>query len=112
VLAPGGAHVFTVPIYPRRTVIRAEVDAEGNVRHLFAPNYHGNPAESSGSLVFREWGPDIVDFIESASGLDTEMITLSDRRRGLAGGWLDVLVSSSQGINPPGTREQPPAPDE
>jgi hypothetical protein len=82
-----------VPIYPRPTVTRAELDAHGNIQHILAPDYHGNPADTSGSLVFREWGPDIVEFIQRESGLDTEMITLADRHHGLAGGFLDVLVS-------------------
>jgi SAM-dependent methyltransferase len=94
VLAPGGAHVFTVPVYPRPTVIRAELDDGGGVHHVLEPDYHGNPADDRRSLVFREWGPDVVDFIERASGLDTEMIAVHDRRRGLDGGWLDVLVST------------------
>jgi hypothetical protein len=98
VLAPGGAHVFTVPVYPRATVVRAQQDDAGRTQHLLAPDYHGNPAEDRGALVYREWGPDIVGFIEQASGLATEMISIDDRRRGLCGGWLDVLVSKKPGV--------------
>jgi hypothetical protein len=93
VLTPGGAHIFTVPIYPRPTVIRAEVDTQGNIRHLLPSEYHGNPSDPSGSLVFREWGPDIVDFVESVSSLRLRTISPSDRRCGLAGEFLDVFVA-------------------
>jgi SAM-dependent methyltransferase len=95
VLAPGGTHVFTVPILPRPTVIRAAQEADGSIHHLLEPHYHGNPADASGALVFREWGPDIVDFVQHASGLPTELLTLTDRRRGIVGAVLDVDVMVS-----------------
>ena len=94
VLVPGGTHLFTVPIYPHATSIRAEIGADGEIVHFHEPNFHGNPAESSGSLVFREWGLDIVDFLRMHSGVETERIAIEDPHRGLSGGWLDVFVST------------------
>jgi SAM-dependent methyltransferase len=94
VLRPGGVHVFTVPVYPREaTVVRAEADADGGVRHLREPDFHYDPVDPSGSLVVREWGRDIVGFIDRVGGVSTEMVTRRDRRRGLDGEFLEVLVS-------------------
>lgn len=92
-LKPGGAHVFTVPIYCRSTtLIRAEHSSSG-INYLEAPDYHGNPIDEKGSLVAREWGDDIVDFIEQHSGMPTTRHTFNDRTMGLQAEHLDVLIS-------------------
>jgi SAM-dependent methyltransferase len=61
VLRPGGAFVFTVPLYPvEETRERARVRA-GRVEHLLPPEYHGDPVRGDGGvLVFREYGRDIL----------------------------------------------------
>ena len=93
VLRPGGRHIFTVPLYQRpTTVVRATPGPDGPLLSLPA-EYHGDPVNESGSLVVREWGDDIVDFIKEHSGLDTQRHTVSDRELGLDGEFLDVLVS-------------------
>jgi SAM-dependent methyltransferase len=92
-LKPGGAHVFTVPIYSRSTtLIRAEHSSSG-VNYLESPEYHGNPIDEKGSLVAREWGDDIVEFIEQHTGMPTTRHTFSDHNMGLQAEHLDVLVS-------------------
>ena len=98
VLKPGGAHVFTVPLYHQHaeTVVRAEPEGDG-IRHLLEPDYHGNPIDPNGSLVIREWSDDIVDFIARHGGLETHIHNTSDRSVGLDGEFLDVLVSRKQG---------------
>jgi SAM-dependent methyltransferase len=93
VLVPGGTHLFTVPIYPRATEVRAEIGAEGGILHLQEPDFHGDPSDPSGSLVFREWGSDIVDFLRDRSDVETEQIVIEDPRRGISGGWVDVFAS-------------------
>jgi SAM-dependent methyltransferase len=94
VLRPGGAHVFTVPIYSQpETLVRADVGEAGTVRLLMDAEYHGNPVSDQGSLVIREWSADIVEFIRKHSDLETEVISLHDRSRGLDGEFLQVLVS-------------------
>ena len=95
VLRPGGAHVFTVPLYPRpETVVRAVAGDDGEVVHLAPPDYHGNPADPGGSLVVREWGADIADAVHDATGLSTQVVQPGDSRRyGLAGEFLAVFVT-------------------
>jgi len=93
VLVPGGRHVWTVPIHARPvTVVRAEV-VDGVLRHLCEPEYHGNPVDANGALVFREWGGDIVDFVLSSSGMVTERVAGTRPELGIEGDFLDVLVS-------------------
>ena len=94
VLAPGGAHVFTVPIFPKPTLVRARLNADGEIIHLEPPEFHGDPTTPDGSLVFRDWGPDIEEFLAVESGLPTERIVLEAPRRGITGGWQDVFVST------------------
>ena len=94
VLRPGGAHLFTVPLHSgRSTVVRAEPDGEDGIRLLAEPRYHGDPVDPNGSLVVREWGDDLVDFVEVQSGLPTEVHTMKGRWRGLDGEFLQVFIS-------------------
>ena len=45
-LKPGGIHICTIPIYKDQVSAaeqRAAIDADGTVRYLVEPEYHGNP---------------------------------------------------------------------
>lgn len=93
-LKPGGHHVFTVPIYKGTvTLIRACHDGSDGIHYLEEPDFHGNPIDESGSLVTREWGPDIVEVIEESCGMKTTVNTFNERESGLQAEFLDVLVS-------------------
>ena len=93
VLRPGGAHVFTVPIYHgNQTLVRA-VPSGDAVEFLLPPDYHGGPEDPQRSLVISEWGDDFVEFVSEHSGLATEVMTLSDRKLGLDGNPLEVFIS-------------------
>ncbi len=94
-LAAGGAHVFTTPRYRglARSERRARRTASG-VEHLLPPEYHGNPIDPAGSIVTVHWGDDIVDIIQRASGLRTDVCRLEDPARGIEGEFLDVFVSA------------------
>ncbi len=63
VLAPGGRHVFTVPLLPGvdRTFARSVVDADGKLRHLTTPICH--PGGDVGYPVFTEFGSDLPDLL-------------------------------------------------
>lgn len=70
-LKPGGAHIFTVPIAGRIHSVTRTKYIEGEIIHIIEPHYHGNPIDPEGSLVFTDWGTDIMDLIKSATGLET-----------------------------------------
>lgn len=92
-LRPGGAHLFTVPwYYWRETQVRA-VREGGVVRHLLPPAYHHNPVDANGSLVVTDWGAGLLEFIRSAAGMETEVIHLHDRGRGIDAEFIEVFLS-------------------
>lgn len=94
-LRPGGAHVFTVPLVrcaePSRR--RASRHADGSIRHLLEPQYHGNPVDERGSLVTIDWGYDICEAIANACGLHTEIHTIDDLSLGIRARHIEVLVT-------------------
>ena len=93
ILKPGGAHIFTVPLYRgQQTVIRA-ADKGNEIQFLQEPMYHGNPVDKKGSLVVTDWGDDMGDFIRASSGLETEIFTFHEPALGLEAEFLDVFVS-------------------
>jgi SAM-dependent methyltransferase len=61
VLKPGAWHVGTHPFmcFGRQSERRARL-TESGVEHLKSPEYHGNPFEAGGSLVFETPGWDIL----------------------------------------------------
>ncbi|MQA92898.1 MAG: methyltransferase domain-containing protein, partial [Gemmatimonas sp.] len=93
-LKPGGAHVFTTPIYSglEETEIRARL-RDGDVEHLAPPEHHGNPIDPEGSLVTAHWGADLAEIIAGASGMRTNIERIVDRSLGIDGEFLEVLVS-------------------
>jgi len=91
-LKPGGAHVFTVPWYPgQKTLIRAQIDDNGNVESVETPVYHGSPLDSSGVLVITDWGDDLCDTIYAASGMITTIIEIHDLSMGIES--IEVFIS-------------------
>jgi SAM-dependent methyltransferase len=100
-LKPSGAHVFTLPYWaPRPTLIRARPDSSGGIELLMEPDYHGNPLDPNGSLVVREWGTDLCDFIFRSSGITTTVINIFDSLLGIEGDFLDVFISRRSDCRP------------
>lgn len=74
VLKTGGLHIFTVPLkwpLPESTVSRVDTSGNEDVSVL-QKVYHGSPTDSEGSLVYTDFGLDIIDDMESI-GFKTEM---------------------------------------
>lgn len=92
ILKPGGCHVFTVPWNPGdRTRERARL-VNGSLQHLQAPQYHGDPVDASGSLVFTDFGSDIADIIRESGGMQTTILQLKHGAYGIEG---DVFLFHS-----------------
>lgn len=73
VLKPGGYHIFTVPIlWPltKKTVIRVDTATDEDV-HLLPPHYHSSPVDKDGSLVYTDFGIDILNMLDHL-GFSTE----------------------------------------
>ena len=92
-LAPGGAHVMTVPIVrgAEPSVRRARLE-NGRIRHILPPQYHGNPMSGDGSLVTIDWGYDIIDYLAFHSGLAVCCIQTDDLSQGISAVYTDVLL--------------------
>lgn len=77
ILKPGGTAILTFPFSPNRTTSLRRATLETlptglqQIRHIERPQYHGNPLLNGGSLVFQEFGFDIV---EMASALKCESL--------------------------------------
>ncbi len=57
-LKPGGTLLFTVPfnMAAEATQVRAKINADGTIEHLFEPSYHGDPINENGCLCFYIFG--------------------------------------------------------
>jgi len=60
-LRPGGVMLATFPFHQDKdaSVTRAEITRKG-VKNILPPVYHGNPVSSAGSLVFTDFGWDVL----------------------------------------------------
>lgn len=93
VLKPGGAHIFSIPLYKRKTTIIRAKEESGTLKYLSPPIYHLNPIDRNGSLVIREWGYDISNYIYDCSGMHTCIYLPKNKYMGLDAEFLDILVS-------------------
>jgi O-antigen biosynthesis protein len=62
VLKPGGVMLATIPFNSDLdvSVVRARIHS-GAVAHILPPQFHGNPVSADGSLVFTDFGWDILE---------------------------------------------------
>lgn len=95
VVKPGGAHIFTVPIINKcnNSERWAEKGEDGSPVFLHEPEYHGNPIDPEGAPVTMHWGFDIAQYIMTASGMPTTIITIDDLGSGIRAEFIEVLVS-------------------
>lgn len=76
-LKPGGYLVMTVPfnLASPATLIRAEIDADGRVRHLLPPEYHGDPLNPNGGvLCFQTFGWDLLDLLRGEGFIEVQAL--------------------------------------
>jgi SAM-dependent methyltransferase len=95
VLKPGGAHIFSMPWYPKlqNTIQRARME-KNEIVYLEEPVYHGNPVDrKKGALVTYDWGQDFIDIIYRSGGMYTTVYLQKDRGKGLDGDFLEIFVS-------------------
>lgn len=75
VLAPGGCFLFSIPFYSERAEIvqRAKI-CSGHIEHLMPEQYHSNPVSERGSLVFYDFGWDILKHCRGAGFSDAHAV--------------------------------------
>jgi len=67
-LKPDGVLLFTVPFVCNNesSLLRAIINGDGELQHLFEPEYHGDPVNQEGCLVFHHFGWEMLDKIRIA----------------------------------------------
>jgi SAM-dependent methyltransferase len=92
VLAPSGSLVFSVPFNPREqaTRQRARLDG-GEIVHLMEPVVHDNPMSGEGSLVFFDYGWDLLERCRAAGFQDAYMLAYYSVIYGHIGGGMQFL---------------------
>ncbi|MBM3273705.1 MAG: class I SAM-dependent methyltransferase [Candidatus Sericytochromatia bacterium] len=95
ILRPGGAMYFTAPVYLAnpRSVRRAVLKEGGEVEHMLPPVFHGNPISEDGSLVYTDFGWELVEDL-TAAGLDPEVLLVWSDEFGYLGGELPIFVAT------------------
>jgi len=83
-LRGGGLFFATFPFLQlqQESVVKAVLE-NGSIRHLAAPEYHGNPIDQRPSLVFSIPAWDIVDMASAAGFAAVDMVAMSSRKFGI-----------------------------
>lgn len=103
VLRPGGRHVYTIPWYPASKTRTRAYEVDGRIEHVLEPDFHGNPIDPAGSLVFSEFGEDLPDIVFEASGMRTCIIRDKKQEYGILGDSVIVFCSfTDSGQTPSG----------
>ncbi len=74
VLRPGGALVATLPFHFGPTTLQRARLVNGAVEHLEPPQYHENPVSDLGSLVFYDFGWDLLELCREAGFSDARFV--------------------------------------
>lgn len=83
VLRPGGALLFTVPMFDlAEHLVRAEI-VGGRLVHHLEPAFHGNPVSDEGSLVFTHHGWPLLQDMRDAGFAVAQIGLLYDPSQGI-----------------------------
>ncbi|HUF80069.1 MAG TPA: class I SAM-dependent methyltransferase [Burkholderiales bacterium] len=86
VLRPDGELYISVPFMPgEQSSRRRALLAGGEVQHLLPAEYHPNPLSASGSLVFHDFGWDLLEWLREAGFGDACMRAYWSRECGYLG---------------------------
>jgi hypothetical protein len=94
ILMPGGKLVSTFPFYgtSQSSVVKARMQGD-EIEYLMEPEYHGNPIDSKGSLVFEIPGWEILDRTRAAGFRNATMQWVYSESCGmLAPGYGGIFV--------------------
>ncbi len=87
VLKKGGVMLATLPFHQNedKSITRAKL-INGKLEHILPSVYHGNPVSADGSLVFTDFGWDILDVIKRAGFLEVSVDVYASAELGHLGG--------------------------
>jgi hypothetical protein len=86
VLKPGGQIIFTIPFHhnQQKTKQRA-IMRDGQIIHLEPESFHENPVSKKGSLVFYDYGWDILDTLKETGFIDSSLLVFYSEHYGYLG---------------------------
>lgn len=95
VLRTGGVMLATFPFYVDidSSITRASI-ANGELLNLLPPMYHGNPVSSGGSLVFTDFGWDVIEHLKQAGFSEVTIKGYSSAEFGHLGGVQIIFYST------------------
>ena len=64
VLKPGGYHIFTIPFHEGADTVTRAKKENGHVISILPSVYHGDPLRQSGSLVYTDFGENILEHLK------------------------------------------------
>ena len=114
VLKPGGIMLATIPFHRDSdiSITRSRL-SNGQVEHLLPPTFHGNPVSADGSLVFTDFGWDLLNTMKVSGFSDVVVDTYASLEHGHLGNgqlvfraWkeghqaMSCTTSYSKGIDP------------
>jgi SAM-dependent methyltransferase len=90
-LRPGGRLVLTVPFLEESpgNLVRARLDAQGQVEHVLEPEIHGDPV-AGGVLCYYHFGWALLQEVRDAGFLQARWVRTWSPREGLFGLWTLV----------------------
>jgi SAM-dependent methyltransferase len=91
VLRPGGRLYFSIPFHETPGTTQRAAVRNGHVVELLAPEYHGNPVDPKGSLVFYNHGWDILDRCRGAGFTDAYVLCYWSLLYGYLGAGLQLV---------------------
>ena len=96
VLRPSGHLFFSIPFLPLENVtrLRAEHAADGSLRHLLPPVYHGDPVNpQEGILCYREFGWDLIEQLKAAGFRQVRCVWYDSSSYGYVGGPFQLFIA-------------------
>ena len=92
VLRTGGVMIVAIPFHAERkeSVCRASL-INGKFQYIHPPTFHGNPVSKDGSLVFTDFGWDLIKEIKMQGFSDAYMSSFAAPEYGHLGNNLDIL---------------------
>lgn len=95
VTRPGGSLITTFPftIGTYDSIIRARMGAGGGIEYLTEPEYHGNPVDPKGSLVFEIPGWNILERARAAGWSSAEIVYEHSVEHGIVGGGVSGIFT-------------------
>lgn len=87
VLKVGGVMLATIPFHSENdiSVVRARL-SNGQLEHILPPAFHGNPVSADGSLVFTDFGWDLLATMKDAGFSDVAVNVYATPELGHLGG--------------------------